>query len=354
MPANLIKFGQGTFANYDALASKSQYEVFFCTDTHQIFVGSEEYTKSTKTLAAVPTSATAGDIGRLYYVNVAGTNSGLYLCSAYDGTDYTWTRVANINDIAGTVVSVAAEDGVETADGNAITVSGTIKHSVPTGASTHVDGMVDQTPAFGSTFAIQAVSTDKFGHVTAINEHAVTVPTQTQVGVAAGSTAASTLSEGGSFTVITGVSRSQEAGATDHDLVYDTTTFTLPSDVEITYAISSDSEGTITLTGSEPGSSSTCTINGWDLLAKKSDITTVFRYKGTVPTVADLPQTAGVQVGDVWTVTAGSSHGPNAEYVCTDATTPGSFVWEELGTTVDLSAYATTAYVEEKLSWHEF
>lgn len=349
--ANLIKFGQGTYANYSALADKGQYEVFFCTDTHQIFVGSQEYTKSTQTIAAVPTSATAGDIGRLYF---SSTDNALYLCSAVNSGEYTWIRVANINDIVGTVTSVAAEDGVETADGQAITVSGTIKHSVPTGASTFVDDILDQTPAFGSTFAIEGVSTDKFGHVTAINKHAVTIPTQTQVGVAAGTTAAQTLVEGQSFTVITGVKRSDASGASDHDIQYDTTTFTLPQDTEITYAISSEAEGVITLTGSEPGSSSTCMINGWDLLAKKSDITTVFRYKGTVANVSDLPQTAGVQVGDVWTVTNGSAQGTASEYVCTDATTPGSFQWDELGTTIDLSAYATTAYVEEKLTWHEF
>lgn len=350
MPANLIKFGQGTYANYAALGSKSQYEVYFCTDTRQIFVGAQEYTKSTQTLAAVPTEATAGDIGRLYYVS---TNESLYLCSAVSGSTYTWIRVANINDIVGTVTSVSAEDGVETADGQPITVSGTIKHSVPTGASTYVDSMTDQTPAFGSTFGITNVSTDKFGHVTAINEHAVTIPTQTQVGVAAGTTAAQSLNEGASFTVITGVSRSEAAGATDHDIVYDTTTFTLPQDVEVTYTISSDTEGVVTLTGSD-ASSSTALINGWNDLAKKSDITSVFRYKGQVQNVSDLPQTAGVQVGDVYNVVNGSAQGVSSEYVCTDATTPGSFVWEELGTDIDLSAYATTAYVEEKLTWHEF
>lgn len=343
MPANLIKFGQGTFANYDALASKSQYEVFFCTDTHQIFVGAEEYTKSTKTLAAVPTSSTAGDIGRLYF---SSTDSALYLCTAKSGSEYTWTRVANINDIVGTVTSVAADDGVETADGNPITVSGTIKHSVPTGATTFVDDILDQTPAFGSTFAIEGVSTDKFGHVTAINKHAVTIPTETEVTTAAGTTAEQTLTEGGSFTVITGLS------ADDHEVSLNTTTFTLPTHVEVTYEISSVSEGVVTLTGSD-GSASTAQINGWDLLAKKADITTVFRYKGSVATPADLPQTTGVEVGDVYQVTTGPQ-GSNCEYVCVDNATPGSFVWEELGTTVDLSAYATTAYVEEKLSWHEF
>lgn len=345
-----IKLGQGTFANYDALASKDQYEVYFCTDTHQIFVGADEYTKSTKTLSATPTSETSGDIGRLYAVTVGDAHE-LWLCVSQSGNSYTWQRVANINDVAGTVTSIEATDGVETADGQAITATGTIKHSVPTGATTFTDDVVDQTPAFGSTFGIKGVSTDKFGHVVAINDHAVTIPTQTPVTVAPGSTAAQTLTEGDSFTVITGVA--MDTSGTDHDVQYNTTTFTLPSDVEVTYEISSVSEGVITLTGSD-ASSSTAMINGWDLLAKKADITTVFRYKGTVTNVSDLPQTAGVQVGDVYQVTNGSGQGTASEYVCVNADTPGSFVWEELGTTIDLSAYATTAYVEEKLAWHTF
>ena len=55
-----IKMGQGLYANYAALTSKDQYTVYFCTDTHQIFVGAEEYTKSTKALAGEPTTSTSG------------------------------------------------------------------------------------------------------------------------------------------------------------------------------------------------------------------------------------------------------------------------------------------------------
>jgi len=350
--ANLFTLGQGTYENYAALASKSQYEVYFCTDTHQIFVGADEYTKGTKTLNATPTASTEGDQDRLYVVT-NGTTKELWLCKGVDSSDqYIWERVANINDVEGTVTSVAAGEGLETASGEPITSTGTIQHAVPTGASTVADDLSDQTPAFGSTFAIKGLATDKFGHVTGVNEHAVTIPAQTPVSVAPGSTAASTLVEGDSFTVITGVAMASTA-SDEHGLLLDTTTFTLPSDVEVTYEISSTEEGIVTLTGSD-ASSSTAQINGWDLLAKKSDITTVFRYKGSVQNVSDLPQTAGVEVGDVYNVVNGSQQGTASEYVCTDNTTPGSFVWEELGTTIDLSAYATTAYVDEKLTWHEF
>lgn len=343
--ANLIQFGQGLYANYAALESKDQYQVYFCTDTHQIFVGASEYTKGTKVLTAEPVDGTtSGDQDRLY-----AYNGSLYLCTS--ASEKTWVRVANVNDTAGTVTSVAAGDGLETADGNAITSTGTISHSIPSGASTVADSISDQTPAFGSTFATIGVATDKFGHVTAVNTHSVTIPTQTAVGVAAGSTATATLTPGQSFTVVTGVAKSSDPSATDHDIVYNTETFTLPADQNVTYEVSSTSEGVITLTGSD-ASSSTAVINGWDLLAKKSDITTVFRYKGSVSTVADLQNVVDPQVGDVYQVATGPQ-GSNCEYVCTNATSTPT-VWEELGTTVDLSAYATTAYVEDKLTWKTF
>lgn len=343
--ANLFTMGQGTYANYAALPSKSQYEVYFTTDTHQIFVGAAEYTKSTKTLSAVPTISTEGDTGRLYSVAVTGGNE-LYLCTGLVSGEYQWVRVANINDVEGTVTSIEAGEGLETADGQAITSTGTIKHSVPTGAATVTDDLSDQTPAFGSTFAIKGLSTDKFGHVTGVADHAVTIPVETKVTTASGSTAASTLEEGSSFTVITGVS----ATGNDHQVTYDTTTFTLPSDVEVTYTISSVEEGVITLTGSD-ASSSTALINGWNDLAKKSELASLFRYKGSVATVANLPTDANVKVGDVYQVATGPQ-GSSCEYV---AVTDGpNATWEELGTTIDLSAYATTAYVDSKLTWHEF
>ena len=342
--ANLFNMGQGTKANYDALASKSQYEVYFTTDTHQIFLGAEEYTKGTKTLAAAPVDGTTeGDQDRLYAYNGA-----LYLCT--NAASKTWVRVANINDTEGTVTSITAGEGLETASGEAITSTGEIKHSIPTGAAATADDLADQTPAFGSTFAIKGLATDKFGHVTGINEHKVTIPTETPVVVGSATAAAQTLNEGDSFTVITGVARSAEAGATDHDLIATTTTFTLPSDEERTYEISSTTEGVVTLTD-DTGAASTAKINGWDDLAKKSELGSVFKYKGSVATVADLPATADVKVGDVYQVATGPQ-GSSCEYV---AVTDGpNATWEELGTTIDLSNYYTKEQVDAKVTWHEF
>jgi len=339
--ANLIKLGQGTKSGYDSVAVKDQYQVYFTTDTHQIFVGSDEFTKGTKVLSAEPTSATPGDQDRLYAFDGA-----LYLMSGKEGSTYNWIRVANINDTAGTVTSVAAGEGLETASGSAITSTGTIKHSVPSGAAAAADSLTNQTPDFGESFNIQGVGTDKFGHVVANNTHTVTLPTETPVTVSDTTGSAVTLTPGDSFTVVTGVGMSTAVDATDHDVVDTKVTFTLPSDVNTTYSISSTSEGVVTLTGSD-SSSSTAVIDGWSDLAKKSDITSVFKYKGSVASVADLPKAA--DVGDVYQV--GTS-----EYVCITAGTGAEdpATYEELGPVVDLSAYATTAYVDEKLTWQTF
>lgn len=344
--ANLIQLGQGLFANYDALASKDQYQVYFTTDTHQIFVGANEYTKGTKQLTAEPTASTPGDQDRLY-----AYNGSLYLCTGISGGTYSWLRVANINDESGTVTAINVGEGLTTASGStSITTTDTVQHAVPTGASTLSGDTSAIAAAFGSTFAVETTNTDKFGHVTGVNERVVTMPTETPVTAVNDTEGLSeTLSYGSTFKALSGLYMDPK----DNHKVHATPiTFTLPDSDDTTYSISSDTEGVVTLTDSN-GSASTALINGWGDLAKKSDITTVFRYKGTVATVADLQNVSNPQVGDVYQVTAGSPQGSAAEYVCTDASSTPT-VWEELGTTIDLSAYATTAYVEDKLTWKTF
>lgn len=81
--------------------------------------------------------------------------------------------------------------------------------------------------------------------------------------------------------------------------------------------------------------------------ATKSDISAVFKFKGTVAAVADLP--TGASVGDVYHVIASHS-----EYVWVGANTsdtahPAAH-WEELGVTVSLDGYASESWVEGKLA----
>lgn len=72
--------------------------------------------------------------------------------------------------------------------------------------------------------------------------------------------------------------------------------------------------------------------------AKKSDITNIYKFKGTKTNYADLPTTNRV-TGDVWNITnADAEHGIKAG----DNVAWNGTEWDNLSGTVDLSAYATT------------
>ena len=73
--------------------------------------------------------------------------------------------------------------------------------------------------------------------------------------------------------------------------------------------------------------------------AKKSDITNIYKFKGTKTNYADLPTTNRV-TGDVWNITnADAVHGIKAG----DNVAWNGTAWDNLSGTVDLSAYATTS-----------
>ena len=73
--------------------------------------------------------------------------------------------------------------------------------------------------------------------------------------------------------------------------------------------------------------------------AKKSDISNVYKFKGTKTNYADLPTTNRV-IGDVWNITnANAEHGIKAG----DNVAWNGTEWDNLSGTVDLSAYATTS-----------
>lgn len=67
---------------------------------------------------------------------------------------------------------------------------------------------------------------------------------------------------------------------------------------------------------------------------KVSNLGAVLTFKGTKATLAEVQALTGMQTGDVWHVTANS-----AEYVYTGT------AWEELGTTMDTSAFLTQSDV---------
>lgn len=74
--------------------------------------------------------------------------------------------------------------------------------------------------------------------------------------------------------------------------------------------------------------------------ALKSDIVAVFKFKGTVADEKSLPSTA--TEGDVYHVTD-----KHAEYVYAKVDGATTATWEEIGSIMDLSAYATIAKIED-------
>lgn len=78
--------------------------------------------------------------------------------------------------------------------------------------------------------------------------------------------------------------------------------------------------------------------------AKKSDLTTVYKYRGSVDAYADLP-TNGQAVGDVYNVVAAdSAHGINAG----DNVAWNGNTWDNLSGVVDLTAYIKAADADKK------
>lgn len=78
--------------------------------------------------------------------------------------------------------------------------------------------------------------------------------------------------------------------------------------------------------------------------AKKSDLTTVYKYRGSVDTYADLP-TNGQAVGDVYNVVAAdSAHGINAG----DNVAWNGNTWDNLSGVVDLTAYIKAADADKR------
>ena len=342
MAQEVVKFSSGLLANYQALTPKDAGTIYFTTDTHQIFVGDAEYTKGTEVLASQPTDATVGETGKLYAYNGA-----LYLCQGKDAENkYTYIRVANVNDTAGTVTSVAIGEGLTNPEGsdNPIVAAGTIQHAVAAGAAVVADDIADVTPDFGESFNVVGVATDKFGHVVGVAKHSVTLPEETPVTVETATGEAAQLVAGGTFTVVTEV----EEGVADQSVKRTATTFTLPADKDTTYTIEAGSEdGKIKVTPSD-GSAYEVLVKGWENLAKKSEIASVFKYKGSVATVDALPKTG--EVGDVYHVVT-TSTGSSAEFVCKEASAEGvDAVWEELGEVLDLSEYAKTAEVIQRVA----
>lgn len=80
----------------------------------------------------------------------------------------------------------------------------------------------------------------------------------------------------------------------------------------------------------------------------KANAASVFKFKGTVATTGDLPTATADIEGNVYHVTA--DHG---EYVCVKVDGSNAYTWEPLGGVIDLSDYALSADVIQRVSGSE-
>lgn len=318
----------GSQATYNA-AQKDPNAVYFTTDTHKVYVGADEFTKGFGgDLTAEPTGTTVGEVGKFYTYNGV-----LWACTGVADGVYTWKIVANYNTSGGSVTKVGAGEGliVTSIEGveaqNPIQSVGNITHAVPKKEdATTVGSSEAQTPKFGELFNIDHVSFDKFGHVVDVVTSTVKLPAITNGADDSAEIAADTRT----FDAISKVETNAETG----EVVLTKTTYTLPEDKNTTYTFDSTEDGHITITPSE-GEVINLLVHGWDSLAKKTDLNKIFSYKGVVATKADLPAD-GNNVGDVYHVVEKGS-----EYIWGPKDQDGTDIgWEELGSEIDLTAYA--------------
>lgn len=80
----------------------------------------------------------------------------------------------------------------------------------------------------------------------------------------------------------------------------------------------------------------------------RANAASVFKFKGTVATVGNLPTASADIEGNVYHVTA--DHG---EYVCVKVDGSNAYTWEALGGVIDLSDYALSADVIQRVSGSE-
>lgn len=96
-----VEFRFGLKSAYVNTPIKDLNTLYFCTDTFEIYLGDDSYSKSVGTISQVPINGdagvgTPGDDGRLYFCTA---DKQLYMCTtSYEAVPkFTWTPVSNIS-----------------------------------------------------------------------------------------------------------------------------------------------------------------------------------------------------------------------------------------------------------------
>ena len=85
----IVSFGQGTYQNYTLIPTKDPNELYFCTDTQQIFLGDEEYTSQVRQFVEMPYTWEVGKV--VEYVGQTDENyiEGYFYQMTQDG----WAQI---------------------------------------------------------------------------------------------------------------------------------------------------------------------------------------------------------------------------------------------------------------------
>lgn len=197
------------------------------------------------TITTLPT-ATSANVGHVYVVktageyanvdvNIDGTNetisskksleAGDYVIGTWNGSAYVWSAVNGenqVDDKAATLTvsytgAASAATIIATVDGTNITLK--TQHAAVTTNTTQPDEIV---PGHDSSFMVIGDVVVSNGHVTTLQKQKVVLPSETQLSKT-GTNKTAKLTHGGTFTYISNLNVS------NHEITYDYTTATLPS-----------------------------------------------------------------------------------------------------------------------------
>lgn len=188
---SIIQFKFGLQTNFNTL-SKDPNTIYFTTDEQRFYVGDVEYSRPVGHGSALP--AGYNPPNSLFVKELTGGGTELYYSK--DGTS--WTLVSSIP------ASIAA--GV-----------------VGTNAST--------TLSHGGNIVVPKVTYDAHGAITAAEDQTLKLPTETAISVTPGTdpTTATPIAHGGTFTVVSDVSK----GSGSHTITETLAKFQLPSETAI-------------------------------------------------------------------------------------------------------------------------
>jgi len=190
---SVIQFKYGLQTNFDAIAAKDANTVYFTTDEQRMFVGDVEYTRPVGHGDTLPTGYNPPN--SIFIKELASGSRELYYSK--DGAG--WELISSLP------AAIAA--GV-----------------VGANAST--------TPAHGGNITIPKITYDAHGTITDAEDQTIKLPGETAVSVTAGTepTSATALTHGGTFTVVSDVSK----GSGSHTVVEKLAKFQLPEETGIT------------------------------------------------------------------------------------------------------------------------